>query len=69
MRSNMDHYERIHRHRIDVLDNPDAPDNMEARLALIRRVDAGEITLAEAQKQVRKLRRQRKKMQRAGALK
>jgi hypothetical protein len=63
-----DWYTRTHKHRISVLDNAEAPDNMAARLALLKRVDAGEITLEEAQKQTRTLRLKREKMQREGKL-
>lgn len=60
--------EKVREHRRNVCDNPNAPDNMSVRLALLKRIDAGEITLADAQKQVRKLRKQREKMQREGKL-
>lgn len=52
----------------DHMDNPKSPDSLEVRKALLKRVDAGEITLEEAQRQVRALKLKRKQMARKGEL-
>ena len=39
----------------------DTADNMAVRRELVRRMDAGEITLAEAQRELRKLKRAARK--------
>jgi hypothetical protein len=41
------------------LKDPNRPDNMDARMALVERMQRGEITLAEAQAQLAALKRMR----------
>lgn len=43
-------YERLH--------NPETADNHEVRLAIVRRMHAGEITLAEAQEELTRINRE-----------
>lgn len=56
----MDRFERMirsreeHRRRME-----SGPDSMQVRLALLKQVEDGEITLAEAQAEIRRLAKQR----------
>lgn len=63
----VERHRRLREYR-DRMDNPQSPDNLEVRKALLDRVKAGEITLEEAQKQVRALKRKRNAMVRRGEL-
>lgn len=55
-----DWYARVREHK-RVLDDPATPDSMEVRKALLAQVECGQITLEEAQKIIRKLRRKRER--------
>lgn len=59
---------RAERPRLGVLADPRAPDNIDVRKALMARVESGEISLGEAQRQVLALKRTRKRMEREGKL-
>ncbi len=52
----MDHYERC-KAQVARLNDPLTADNMEVRMALMNRVKAGEITLAEAQAKLARIKR------------
>lgn len=63
---NIDHYQRW-KDRDAIMRDPNTADNMEVRKALMARVRAGEITLAECQAELAEIQREAKRQGRQTA--